>query len=170
MTALRTRLEQPIEDRRRAFAIVAAVLLVAAAALSALAAPPGHQPADKPVGRQSAAAVGDDRPVPAEAPPAAVAVARRFLEGYLDHLYRSRRERDIVGASAGLRRQLTQRRLRVSPGMRRHRPRLVDVDLHRLDGAWLADGEIAVGKVSFEIAFVVADRPGGHVVTRLVEH
>jgi hypothetical protein len=169
MTALRARLDWPIEDRRRAFAIAAAVLLVAAVALSALAAPPDHRPAaDQPVERQPA--LSGDVPRSADAPPATVGVARRFLEDYLDHLYGTRRPHDeIAGASAGLRRQLARRPVRVTPGMRRHRPRLVDVDLHRLDGGWLADGEIAAGNVSFEIAVVVADRPGGPVVTRLVE-
>jgi hypothetical protein len=49
--------------------------------------------------------------------------------------------------------------------MRRLRPRVGDLDAHRLDGGWLIDAEIAAGSVSFEIAVVVANG----VVIRLVE-
>jgi hypothetical protein len=164
MNWLRARLEEPIGDRRRAFAIAAVVLLIAAVALSALAAPPDRQPTTEPaVDRQPVA--GRDPAAPADIAPAAVRVARRFLAGYLAHLYGDRPAREIAGAAPRLRAELARQPVRVTPAMRRHRPRVVDLDAHRLDGDWLIDAEIAAGSVSFEIALVVADG----VVTRLVE-
>lgn len=173
MKRLRRFLEHPIadHDRRLAFAIAAAALLIAAVALSAIA-----DPADQQTG-----AAGEHPPItrpdlpppprPVGDPPAeALDVTRRFLHGYLAHLYGSGRAREIRGASDRLRRQLAAQPVRVSPAMRRQRPRVERIDGHRLaEDGWLIDAEIATGTVSFPIAVVVADRPGGPVVIRLVE-
>ena len=135
MRRLRRFLERPIadHDRRRAFAAAAAALLIAAVALSAIA-----DPADRRTGASSerppiARPDLPPPPRPVGDPPAeALDVTRRFLHGYLAHLYGSGRAAEIRGASNRLRRQLAAQPVRVSPAMRRQRPRVEHIDGHRL--------------------------------------
>jgi hypothetical protein len=168
MSSIRSWLARPIadDDRRRAFAVAAATLLITAAVLTVTADPPDRTSSPPPVERPGAPPT--DRPA-VETPPAALGVARRFVDGYLAYLYGDGRARDIRGASDGLRRQLSARPVRVSPAMRGERPRIGRIDGQRFDDGWLIDAKIATATVSFPMAVVVADRPGGPVVTRLVE-
>jgi hypothetical protein len=171
MRRLRWLLERPISDhdRRRAFAVAATVLLIAAVALSIVS-----DPADRPAG-----GAGDRPPVvrpespptptAGDLPPETAGVARRFLDGYLAHLYGRRRPGEIPGASGRLRRQLAAQPVRVSPAMRRARPRVERIDGQRFADGWLIDATVAAATVEFPISVVVADRPGGPVVTRVVE-
>jgi hypothetical protein len=169
--ALRSWFESPIadRDRRRAFAAAAIAVLLAAGALSLTTDPPDRHPTtpgERPtIARPDAA--GPRLGVGVS--PDALDVARRFIDGYLAHLSGDRRVQDIRGASAGLRRQLIARPIRVTPAMRRQRPRIGRIDGRRLPGGWLIDAEIATATVSFPIAVVVATGPGGLVVTRVVE-
>ncbi|MDP9135865.1 MAG: hypothetical protein M3N56_13695, partial [Actinomycetota bacterium] len=96
-------------------------------------------------------------------------VARRFLAGYLDHVYGRGRAGDIRGATDRLRDELARQTVRRPPAMRRQRPRVERIDAQRLPGGWRVEAEIATATVSFPVAFVVASRPGGPLVTRLVE-
>lgn len=167
---LRRFLKRPIadHDRRSAFAIVAVALLIAAVALSVIA-----DPADRRTSSERPPIARTDLPPPARSasgsPAEAVDVARRFLDGYLAHLYGSGRAAEIRGASDRLRHQLAAQPVRVSPATRRQRPSVERIDGQRLADGWLVDAEIATATVSFPIVVVVADRPGGLVVTRLVE-
>lgn len=170
MRSVRDFLERPIadDDRRRAFAVAAAVLLTAAVGLSLTA-----DPADRASGGTSAGqpiARPDLRTEPAGEPPAAVLdVARRFLAGYLDHVYGRGRAGEIRGATEWLRDELAGQTVRRSPAMRRQPPRVERIDAQRLPGGWRVEAEIPTATVSFPVAFVVASRPGGPLVTRLVE-
>jgi hypothetical protein len=172
MSRLRALAERPIavRDRHRAFAAVAAVLLTAAVALSIAADPPDrphHSPTDRLPPLPSAdRAAGNE---PAEAPGRVLAVARRFLDDYLARIHGTGSAGAIRGASAGLRRRLAAQRVRVSPAARRQRPAVQRLDGHRLGDGWLIRAEVATGQVSYPVALVVADRPAGPVVTRLVE-
>ena len=169
MRRVRGFLERPIadDDRRRAFAVAAAVLLIAAVGLSVTADPADR--ATEPSGRQPSARP-DLRTEPAGEPPVGILdVARRFLAGYLDHVYGRGRAGEIRGATERLRDELAGQTVRRSPAMRRQRPRVERIDTQRLPGGWRVEAEIATATVSFPVAFVVASRPGGPLVTRLVE-
>lgn len=169
MRRVRDFLERPIadDDRRRAFAIAAAVLLIAAAGLS-LTAEPADRPTE-PSGRQPSARP-DLHTEPAGEPPAGVLdIARSFLAGYLDHVYGSGDAGAIRGATDRLRDELADQPVRRPPAMRRQRPRVGRIDAQRLPDGWHVEAEIASANVSFPVAFVVARRSGGPLVTRLVE-
>ena len=158
-------------DRRRAFAVAATVLLIAAVALSIVA-----DPADRPAGGAS-----EPRPpiVRPESPPTPrpltdsrrdgrgrAAVPRRLPR--TSTRQRAGRAR-FRGASDRLRRQLAAQPVRVSPAMRRARPRRRAHRRPAIRGR-LADrrhGRRRDGRVPDPV--VVADRPGGPVVTRVVE-
>lgn len=171
MSRLRALAERPIavRDRRRAFAAAAAVLLTAAVALSIAADPPDrphHSPTDRRPPAPSADRAAGNAP---EASGRVLAVARRFLDDYLARIHGTGSARAIRGASAGLRRRLAAQRVRVSPAARRHRPAVQRLDSQHLGDRWLIRAEVATGQVSYPVALVVADRPAGLVVTRLVE-
>ena len=53
--------------------------------------------------------------------------------------------------------------------MRQQRPRVERIDGQRLADGWLVDVTVAAATVTFPISVVVTDRPGGPVVTRVVE-
>jgi hypothetical protein len=170
MRWVRDFLERPIadHDRPRAFAVAATVLLIAAVALS-VTADSADRPASAPSDRQPITSA-TLRTEPGDEPPAAVLdVARRFLGGYLDHIYGRGRAGEIRGATDRLRDELADQPVRRSPAMRRQRPRVERIDAQRLPGGWRVEAEIATATISFPIAVVVAARPGGPLVTRLVE-
>lgn len=170
---LRRLLEQPIgdDDQRAAFAVAAAALAIAATLLTLIAGPTADRPAAPAAERPTTphdgrvAGVDGDDALPA----GARHVARRFLSGYLAHLHGRARAREIRGATARLRRRLAARPVRVSPSMRRQRPRVERIDGHRYGHGWLVHAEVAAATVSFSISIVVGDRPVGPVVTRVVE-
>ncbi|MEX1142877.1 MAG: hypothetical protein WD399_07635 [Thermoleophilaceae bacterium] len=170
MRRLRWLLERPVSDhdRRRAFAVAAAVLLIAAVALSVVSDPAGR-PAAGASGRPPVVRPEPPTPPAGDLPPETADVARRFLDGYLAHLYGSRRPAAIRGASDRLRRQLAAQSVRVSPAMRRQRPRVERIDGQRLADGWLVAATVAAATVAFPISVVVADRQAGPVVTRVVE-
>jgi hypothetical protein len=163
-------LEHPIADdqRRRAFAVAAAALLLAGVVLSLTASDPAGRPSAPSQPPRLRPDDSEIRQPAREIPADVLSVARRFVDDYLDRLYGGQR-RQLRGASATLRRQLLDRPVRVSPAMRRQRPRVEGIDGQQLDDGWLIDAEITAATVSFSIAVVVVDRPGGPVVTRLVE-
>ena len=156
-------------DRRRAFVAAAFALLVAALALTLSADPPARPAADTV--KSPLIAERANKRVPETGAPAQVlSTARRFIGGYLALLRGERSARGLADVSVSLRRRLTARPIRVSPGMRAGRARVVRVDGHRIGAGWLVEADIAAGGVRFPVGVVVAaDRVGVPVVTRLVE-
>jgi hypothetical protein len=123
--------DQPTKrgQRRRAFAVAAAVIL-AVAAVVALALPGGHT-RKRPVVRPAAPTPTVAAPTPQTAPtltPAHVAAAktaaRAFLRGYLAYTYGHRRP--LEAAAPTLKRAVTSRPVpRVPPRMQRAHPHIV---------------------------------------------
>lgn len=171
MRGLRAWLASPIadRDRQRAFVAAAVTLLLAGVALTLIADPPDHPPPAKVDPQTPTRGQEVSRRQAASVPADVLDVARRFLDGYLAHLYGHRRALAIPGASAGLRRRLSTRPIRVPPAMRRQYPRVERIDGQRLPGGWLVEAHVATRSVSFPIAVLVSNRRGVLAVTRLVE-
>ena len=173
IVGLRIRLERPLaeEERRRAFALAAAALVVAAIALSLVADPPSP---DRPAAPSASSRVpppaSEARPTASAAPADVLGVARGFVAGYLRHLYGRGRASAIRHASSGLRQRLAANAPRVSRGMRERRPAVQRLRATALGGRWLVTATVVDdARVSYPVAVVVAEQPGGPVVTRVVE-
>lgn len=175
---LRALLQRPVgdDDRHRLFAVAAGLLLTAAVALSLVADQPSHVPPSSPAtAARPTAPPAPSSPrsatLPDRPPRDVLAVARRFLGGYLARLYGHDRDARLAGATRRLRRRLAARTGRVAAGMRDRRPRVEELEAARLGQRWLVRATVTDGsRVSFPIEVVVAARgSGGPVVTRVVE-
>jgi hypothetical protein len=172
---LRAQMERPLADheRRRLFAVSAALLLVAAVALSLVGERPADSPArPTPADPPSRVAHGANSGRAADRPPRAVlSVARRFVAGYLRHLYGHNHRPPIPEAAPALRRRLAADTPRVSPGMRDRDPEVTRLRATELGSRWLVRATVADGDlVSFPVEVIVdPHRPRGPVVTRVLE-
>lgn len=163
---LRSLAERPIQahERRRAFALAAAVVLIAAVGLlavrpadqdgetraPAVSAPPIATAPDDAPARRGPSAGAEGAPAPEGIAAERVErTARRFLDGYLAYLYGRGRARAIRAATPALARRLARNRPRVSPATRQRRPRVTGLSAQRLDRRReLVVAEIVDGGVS----------------------
>ncbi|MDP2710337.1 MAG: hypothetical protein Q8O56_03885 [Solirubrobacteraceae bacterium] len=183
---LRALAERPIEahERRRAFALAAAVVLIAAVGLLAVrpadrngeirapaaSAPPiATAPNDTPARREPSAGAEGAPPPEGIAAERVERTARRFLDGYLAYLYGHGRAGAIRAATPALARRLARNRPRVSPATRQRRPRVTDLSAQRLDpGRELVVAEIADGGVArYPLELVLVRRGGRWLVDRV---
>jgi hypothetical protein len=169
-------LARPLEERERGrvFAAVAVGLLLAAAVLTFITPPREMQPAPTPTPTASvpAPAAMTTPSTPADVPAVILHAGRRFLSDYLSFLYGHTRGQAFHAASASLAHRLASRPPRVSPAMRRRRPRVAALSGHRLASRsrWVLTATIADGGVRYPIELVIATRPrGGAMVVRIGE-
>jgi hypothetical protein len=155
--------------RRRLFALAATVIVIAAGLLSsAREAPP---PATDPPVDGRATVASRQTPI-AGAGRSPRTDARRFLRGYLDHLYGRQGPGRIKSTTPELVHRLERERLRVSLAMQHRRPRVVRLgarpttDGRALVTATVSDG----GPVRYPISLLLdRDPAGGWVVVGVGE-
>lgn len=150
------RLRRPLAEReqRAAFVIVTAAIVAATLVLATGSAPRSSSPRRDPSVRASSKALALSAPV--------VAVARRFLDGYLGYLYGHAPARAVRGAVPALSRSLAARRLIVPPAMRSLRPRVLALGSAPASpgrigvSATVNDGELA----SYQLELILARAHG----------
>jgi len=167
---LRALADRPIADdeRRRAFALAAALVLIAAALLAEVRAgdPSPHHAV---TAKRHAAAARNESVQPAAPDADAEATARRFLAGYLAYLHGRAPARVIEDASPQLAARLAAERPRVPPAMRERTPRIASLAVSAGNGGGF-DATAAVddgGVARYPVTLVLDRRAGALEVARV---
>jgi hypothetical protein len=100
------------------------------------------------------------RPAPDRGPRTA---ARRFLSDYLRYVH-GRSGLPVRAATRALSAQLAASPLRVPPGARSHRPRVVGIDCHRFGNVAAVTAQVKDGAVRYPVGLTIEQRGGRWLV------
>jgi hypothetical protein len=166
---IRRQLERPLSAREQQLLFTAtAILLVAATLLVAVTSVgvPSHSSVH--VVKAPVARVHQTQPPQRQQ---ALAVARRFLRGYLAFVYGQTPASAVADATAGFRAALAQRSRPAPPALRRLHPKIVSLKIGASTGAatvvdaMVKDGEV----VAYPITIILVSRGGRLSAARVGE-